>query len=342
MPADLAEMAEQDAGGLSTAPSPDLSTQDTSDAPLAEGVPAEGAEADETTEAVLPAETAGDEGAEEEDELLAKLAERGANKKLLSKFKSADELVNSYQQLERRIGQVDEDAQWGRAMRQQMGDAALLEMLQGRQAQSGGEATAAGQEADMPTFDEIERLGQDIRTAEAAGRIADPVKQARFDDANRRYLRNAYELARQAEPIRELLDQFRQGEVVTREAYERGQAQAEAVQWVEQHRKSLYVGGDQANELSPFGKMVAAEDLRLKALNTPDGPARWSEAYRRAQERQPSASLAAVSKRSQRQTSVAPKSAPVDEDKFIRDLIEQKDQGVNPLFELSKLEAAAP
>lgn len=146
-------------------------------------------------------------------------------------IKSDFELLRCVLNEHGKIGERNEDAILGRRLKETLGQRGIEALLAQQQ--------AAQQSGGLPAFEEFQRLV----AIQQAGK-ASPEIEARIAEINERSGREFYELARRAEQLRGLAEQYQKGELLTRQQAQVTDQATQARAWLLANKADLYEKGN--------------------------------------------------------------------------------------------------
>lgn len=158
-------------------------------------------------------------------------------------IKSDFELMRSVLHEHGKIGERNEDALLGRRLKETLGQRGIEALLAQQQ--------AAQKKDGLPAFEEMQRLVALQQSGKASAEI-----EGRIAEINERSGRAMYELARRAEHLRNLAEQYEKGELLTRQEAQATSQEAQTNAWVLANKNDLYENGNY-NPAAPLENLSA-------------------------------------------------------------------------------------
>ena len=261
----LREAAEEPAEETTTTTTPDK-VKEPEEKPVDEVV-AETPPSEETTAETPPEEVP----PEEEGDFFAYVKEQ-FGEDLAEVFKTPEEAVKGLLEARRTIGRRDEDAQYGKAVK---------ELLKGREKQLAAFLAGAKPETETRKIgapesvedfpDDAENWALQIREDEKGQLVPAPGAPADIVDKYKSYQRavqkRLLEIAKSWPKLKTLPDTVEQTAAGIQQQQHVAAEERAILDWQSQYKSVLFVDGDDKGSLTPEGKRVEAEFKRLREEN---------------------------------------------------------------------------
>jgi len=266
------------------------------------------------------------------------------------KYKSFDQWVMGMRNLERRIGERDADAEFGRQVRQY--EREFQDFLQSRQAPQPARQGQPQPTSDLPPYEQFQQWVDEV---EREGDQASPEARRQVARINRELVRRLYQQQQNPQAMLEQLQGYiaplvQQSTQQVAGDIRRNQSQQQMVdQFREQHKSWLFVGGQPGVEnFTPDGYRLSQYGNELMAQGIPIGNAlqmAYDRLYRERSEQQRQQEAAAIKPKpvkpaAQHQPAVAAPAGGDPEETYREDLRKFANQPDGLAQHLMKLSAA--